>query len=524
MEDSDKTALPSLRGVAGMVVVAGVLSRVVGVLREVLIARHFGVSAELDAVYLGIAAPMSVAFGVGSGMVRAGVAAAAGMEPARMAALMRYGARRMLLWMVPGSLILAATAPVWAHWMGAHEGPAAASVLVTSAIFTSLMLSASGLAGFYAGLINARGSHFAPAMTPLVYNVIVCAAIAILHARLGALSVLAGIVAAEIFQVVIYRPVLGTLLPARGEAMLPPPRAEWAALTAVFAPALLSAMLLNGNTAIDRFFAGRLQEGSIAALAYADKLVNLPAGLLGMALAVPMATRLGRYRAAGEEGAFARTLLLGVRVLLLAGLPAVALLATTARPAVGLLLERGAFQATGVDLCARALSGYAFAIPFVAIAPLLIGAGLTHRKPWLVVWIMIATSVENALLDWVLAAKFGIIGITISTTAVALTRVALMLHLASPGIWRERGLWGTLARASVFTALLGAALWFVRNGNAEFFESPKFVERVVALAIAGGVGAVVTAVLWFPLLRREWKSLEVLRGEVAEYARKKEEG
>jgi hypothetical protein len=117
-------------------------------------------------------------------------------------------------------------------------------------------------------------------------------------------------------------------------------------------------------------------------LSYADRLLYLPIGLIGMALATPLYTRLAHYARAKNTDGFESTMLLGLCASVALGVPLAAYSWGLAEPGIALVLWRGAFEATDVVTSAQALRGYAPAIVFLSMLPLAQSAAFAQGHHW----------------------------------------------------------------------------------------------------------------------------------------------
>lgn len=508
--------LPALRWAAAGVFAIALLARLVALLRETMIASRFGLGSDLDAIYLGLAIPTALTAGAGGGLSRAAVAIAAGLAPERTAALARTGSRRIVSIILPISALLALLAPLWIQLLRFGEDSPPYPISAAGAVLGSLLLLGGCLSGLYNGLANAAAHHKVGSLSPVAYNAIVCIAIYTLDDRLGVYSIGVGLLAAEWLQGLVFLPVIGPLLASKptedGEA-------DWRKLGALFLPSAIIGTSLGINVAIDRSFATSLDPGSIAALSYAERLINVPVGLVATALATPLFTRLSHHYRHMRFRLERDTLHLGVRLILLAGMPLGALVAIFAPEIVSVLLERGSFTGSDVDVTSLAIAGYAAGVPFQAMTTLLTAAGLLGRRAWPTVWIMLGTCVLNAALDAILVGPFGVVGIAMATSLVALCRATMMLFLLSPRWLMDRGLWRTcfsaLATSAVIVYTIGHLAAWLRT------EIPATLAGNVLIGVLGGLGALLVCGLLHPLvLGRELESLLVLRRRVAEGATK----
>lgn len=516
------TTIPTLRRAVSGLLVLGILARVFGLLREILLANYFGVGESLGAIYLGMAVPVAVTVGVGSALSRAAVASGSGLDDGAFAALVELAMRRLALSLAAGTAALAATSPLWLRALPFES--MSAEVMELGALLASLALMMGGLGGVAVGFVNARGRHWAGAVTPLVYNAVVCAMVFLGHEHLGAFSFLAGVLLAEASQVFVLAPLLrrgaGVHIDAGAARQA---RDAMRRLARVFWPAAAAGVLLMVNLPVDRAFAALVGEGAIAALAYADKLVQLPAGLIAVAIATPMITRLSRYRDQGRLEAYERVLALGVRVLVACGALGAAFLAFAARPLIGLLLERGAFDAAAVELCSQAFLGYAVGIPFLATTVLLTGAGLTARKPWAVALAMGVAALVNVAANAALWQPLGVVGIALATSASALVRSLWLGRASSPELLRSAAMWASMGRVAALAFAIAAGLLALDAVVA--IDAGDAQGRILLLLLQGGVTLAIIAALWRPVVRAEWQSLlEIRRAAAADREGRRDRG
>ncbi len=508
----EKTAqLPTLRKAFGLLFICGILARVFGLIREVLIAQLFGVSEGLDTVYLALSIPMALTVGVGSGLTRAVVPVAAGLKLQRFAGLVRGGTRRVTFKLLIVAGLLIVTAPLWTMLLTWGENTYSRSLLIGAAMLGSLALCAVGPAGIIGGAVNSRGNHTTSSISPLIYNALVCFLLYILSPSIGVMALPVSILAGEFSQIAVHWTALKGMIPAKAE---PIHNSDWSELKSKLWPSVIVASLVGLNVSIDRMFATWLETGSIAALTYADKLVNLPAGLLGVALAVPLYTRLSHFKAQGNREAFRRTLLLGLRLMILGGVPAAVFLFWTSESIIGLLLQRGAFDLQAVQFTQTAFQGYALGIAFIASAHLLTSAALTLDRPMIIVWMVLLSSIVNILLDWWFMNLFGLLGLAFATSVVAIVRASLMLQVIAPEILRSRQLWLPVIRISIWGGIMFVALG-VTLPYIDILNTSLWVDRILTLIASVVVCGVVTALLWKFLLKEEWEDIGRERKRVA---------
>lgn len=487
------------RAVTGLLVV-GVLTRCLGLAREIIIARTFGTSAGLDAVYLGIAVPVALTVGLGGGIGRAVVPTAAALAGEQLGGLFRMAVRRIMMFAVPLALLLAATAPLWAPLLMPADSPVSPRGVVIAAAASSLAIMGGAFAGLCSGLANARGEHLSASMAAFFHNSTVIGSVVLLSPKLGPYSLLVGIVAAEWLQALSVVPFVRRIL----QRFDTPDPAALAGIQAMFLPAILLATVQGLLAATDRYFAAGISEGAVSALAYAERLLNFPVLLIGLAIQGPLFTRLAVHAAEERPEQFRDTVLFGIRTLLLVSAPIVAIVAVLPNVVVAILLQRGAFTGADSLVAAGVLRGYALGIPFMCMVPLLTSAGLARRRQWRVVRAYFIILAINVALDAGLSRLFGLPGISLASAVNGFLLAALLLRESAEGGLLCASLWKSLGYAMVSASAGGAALlalgrvWPIPTVDAGFTTLVCYL--VAGCTAAGAASGLVS----LPALR-QWK-------------------
>ncbi len=505
--------MPSLRWAVGGLLLVGILTRLLGLAREIIVAGYFGTSPDLDGVYLGLAVPMALCIGIGGGVGRAVVPIGAALATNQVYPFLKLAVRRMAAIVGLPSAVIAATSPLWAVMLIPADSPVPIEAVIWASALGSLGILGAALSGLTMGMANARGRHVTSAFAHFSYNVIIIISLLALQNRIGAYALLVGILLAEWGQVLVIGPFLKEFANRFGEVS-PSLVSE---LQWLFWPSAGMAVASGLNRAVDRFFAAMLEEGSVSALAYADRLLFLPTTLLGMALAQPLYTRLSHFAARKEQRGFEQTLELGVRLMLLAGVPMGLLVSGLAEGLISLVLERGAFSPADTLRSAGALRGYGIAIVFYAMTPMVISAGMAKRQAWSLLVVFLCSLPLNAFLDWYLVGKFGLLGVALATSVLSGIVMIVMLWQVSPALLRCRSLWRAALRGSLL-GIAGAVGLFAFRFFWEFPVGEGFL-RTLLWTASGAAASLLSALLiaGFPALA-EWRSLSRLRIRVAGYA------
>ncbi len=520
------------RPAAGVALVTA-LSRLLGLLREILFAALLGAGPVTDAFVTAFRIPSAARDLFAEGALSAGLVPAFAEEELRRG---RAASRRLLTWAVLAALALsgavaaalALLAPRVTRLLAPAFSPEVSilSTALARAMLPLLVLVA--LSAVAMGALQARGRLVLPALSPALFNVGLLAVGLGLwasgatprQAALGwALGTLlggalqlgvqlpplwgargrrAGIGAADPEPVLSAPPGGGPelriaaaqveeagghspLVSGRAAARLPPGLGRMARATI---PAAVGLAAVQVNLLVGNAFASR-QPGAVSWLGYAFPLIQLPLGVFGLAVASTAGAGLARSAAVSDVEGASRTLAEARRLVAYFGVPAAVGLAVLAEPIASLLYQRGAFTRGDVIATARALSAYALGLYALGAARLLAPAFYAfHGARWPALTSLAAILAHLALAA-LLQPWLGFQGIALAASLAAILQAAL-LRLG----WRRCGgppapsQWAHLARVLLASAVMGGAAWFGWRGLASLWPGPGGLSRQLALALA----------------------------------------
>jgi putative peptidoglycan lipid II flippase len=361
---------PSLT-IAAMIVAAGFLgSRLLGLLRSVIIAQAFGTRPELDAYWVAFRLPDLVF------QLLAGATLASAFIPTFAGVRTRDG--EVAAWRLASSvlnILLVATAafavvafllapklvPLLAPGLGEETGREAElkdlAVHLTRVMLISPVLFA--VSGMFMGILNARRHFLMPALAPMFYNLSIIGA-ALVSKDVNALAV--GVVVGAALHLAVQLPDL------RYAGMTYRFVADWKN-TAVREVGRLMAPRMLGLAAtqvnfyfVGIFFASTLSAGAISGLSFAWLITMTPLGVIGMAISTAAFPTLAEQAARNDTAEMSDTLGRALRLILFLSLPAGIGLALLSTPLVVVLLQRGAFDVESTRVTSQALLFYAPAL------------------------------------------------------------------------------------------------------------------------------------------------------------------
>jgi len=351
------------------------------------------------------------------------------------------------------------------------------------------------------GVLNSLYRFAAAAAAPILLNVIFIAAlVAVLpffaevpgHVMAWAVCVSG---AAQLIFLVVAAKRAGMALRFPRPRLTPGVRR----LMVLMLPGMLSAGALQINIFVGSSIAS-WQEGAFSFLYYADRVYQLPLGLIGIAIGIVLLPDLARKLRAGNENQAMHSLNRGLEFALLLTLPAAAALVVLAGPVIGGLFQHGRFGAQDAEATASALAAFAWGLPAFVLVKILQPAFYAREDTLTPFRYSVVSVVANVALSLFLFWQLRHVGIALATTLAAwLNAVLLGLSLRRFGFchlderFRRR-----LPRILAASAGMGLALWGLRQATDPWLID-SFVERASALAILVVAGLAIYGILAFGL-------------------------
>ena len=500
---------------ASLISVLTLASRITGLVREQMVAALFGASSLTDAFQVAFRIPNLLrrlfaegAFSQAFVPVLAATRAKEGDDPTR--ALINAVAT-VLLWMLLATCLLGVVgAPVLVWVLGAGlpaEGREAA-IVMTRWMFP--YIGCMSLVALAAGILNTWHRFMVPAATPVLLNLCVIAAGWLLVPRLEAwgwrpiYGLAIGVMAGGLLQLAVQVPALMRIgaLPRLG---LRPARVREAwrhpgvqRVLSQMGPALLGVGVAQLSLVINLQIALLVGAGAASWLTYADRLMEFPTALLGVALGAVLTPQLSAALARDESTAYSSLLDWGLRLVVLLSLPCAVALVVFAQPMVAVLYHRGAFQASDVLQTTSAVMGYGIGLlGLVAIKVLAPGfyARQDMRTP---VRIAISVLMLTQLLNALFVPFIGVAGLALSIGLGALINAGWLLWgLRRLGSYQPLPGWFAFAlRVIVASAAMGGLQWLLAT-RLDWIALGQ-TEGLRALAMLGSLLA--SALIYFGVL------------------------
>ncbi len=476
------------------------LSRVLGFVRDAVIAWLFGAKMGTDAFFVAFKIPNFLrrlfaegAFSVAFVPVLSEYKTQRGPEEVRTLVGSVSGALGVVLLGVTALGVLAAPVLILIFapgFEGADGQRALAAEMLRLTFPYLLFISLTALAG---GVLNTFGKFGVPAFTPVFLNLsLIGAAIWLApHMDEPVMALAWGVLVAGVVQLAFQLPFVARL------RMLTWPRPLFrdpgvVRIMRLMLPALFGASVTQINLLVDIVIASFLTAGSITWLYFSDRLVEFPLGVFGIALATVILPRLSKQHAAEDPVAFSRTLDFALRWGILIGVPAALALAVLAGPILATLFQYLAFTPHDTEMAARSLVAYSVGLVGFILVKVLAPAYYSRQDTRTPVRIGVVAMLVNIVLNLILVWPLAHAGLALATSLAAFLNAALLYRgLLRREVYRPLPGWRALAlRVALAAATMTAVLW-VGAGALEQWIAWGAFDRVWHLALWVVVGAVV---------------------------------
>ncbi len=364
--------------------------------------------------------------------------------------------------------IVGAPLIVWLMAAGLQEFDAA--VIMTRLMFPYIAFMS--LVALSAGILNTHKRFAVPAATPVLLNLSLIGAawgltpIVERHGYPPIFALTAGVMLGGVLQLGVQVPALLRVgsLPRLGLGWASLRRA-WAhpgvaRVMRQMAPALLGVSVAQLSLLINTQIASQVGVGAVSWLTYADRLMEFPTALLGVALGVVLMPQLSAAQASSDPARYSALLDWGLRLTLMLALPCALALLVFALPMVAVLFHRGAFQASDVHHTVTALMGYGVGLMGLVGVKILAPGFYARQNIRTPVRIAVFVLLLTQLMNLVTVPLLGHAGLALSIGLGALVNaVWLLIGLRASGAYHPEPGWGGFAgRVFLATALLGVAL------------------------------------------------------------------
>lgn len=485
--------LRALATVSGMTL----LSRILGFVRDFVIARAFGAGMMTDAFFVAFRLPNLLRRMFAEGAFsqafvpilaeyknRQGEDAARTLVDRTATLLALVVAVVALLGVIAAPLIIYVSAPGFS----ADTEKFALTVGLTRITFPYILFMA--LVALAGGILNTWSRFAIPAFTPVLLNLsfIGMALFAAPWFDPPVLALAWAVFLGGVLQLTLQlRPLKKIGMLPRFDLNLQDPGVR--RILKLMMPALLGVSVSQISLLINTIFASFLQSGSVSWLYYADRLMEFPAGLLGVALGTILLPGLARLHADERPEEFSSLLDWGLRLTLLLTLPAALALMLLAVPLIATLFNYGAFAAADVLATREALVAYSVGLAGLILVKVLAPAFYAQQDIKTPVKIALITLAATQAMNLAFIVPFGHAGLALSIGLASCLNAALLYRgLRRRGVYRPQPGWsGFIIRLLVALAVMGTVLWFAVGADELWVAQDGFARilRLAAVVVAG---------------------------------------
>lgn len=475
------------------------ISRVLGLIRDVVVAGYFGASGASDAFFVAFKIPnfLRRLFAEGA-FAQAFVPVLSEYRSQRDLTAVQFlvnrtaGSLGFVLLLVTllgsiGSPLLAMLFAPGFYLSGSESFGLAADMLRIT--FPYLMLIS--LTAFCGAVLNSYERFAVPAFTPVLLNVCLIGSAVYLSPLFDPpiMALAWGVLMAGTVQLLFQLPFLARL------RLLPVPQAGWKdegvrRILKLMLPALFGVSVAQINLLLDTVLASFLQTGSVSWLYYSDRLAELPLGVFGIAIATVILPSLSRKHAEKSGDEFAKMLDWAVRMVLLIGIPSAVALILLAEPLLTTLFHYGEMTDRDVSMAAMSLRAYGLGLLAFMLIKVLAPGYFSRQDTKTPVKIAVKAMVANMVFNLILVFPLAHAGLALATALSAFMNAGWLLHgLIKQGVFKWQSGWLKWSLQLVCANALMAAVVLLFAPAASDWLSAGLWQRVewMFLLVAGAV-------------------------------------
>lgn len=485
----------SLLRSSSIVSVMTLLSRVLGLARDILVASYFG--ARADAFFVAFKIPnffrrlfaegaFSVAF--------VPVLSEYKVQEKDVRSLVRAVSGTLLGILGPFTILAVAAAPLltWVFAPGFASDPAKFALTSELLRITFPYLLLISLTAFYGSVLNTYGNFAIPAITPVLLNL--CLILATFYFtpwfEEPLMALAWGVILAGVVQLGFQLPFVMRL----GLLALPKPAFQDSGVKRILVlmvPALFGVSVSQINLLLDVLLASFLQAGSVSWLYYSDRLSQLPLGVFAIAIAVVILPNLSKKHAAKDQQQFNATLDWGIRMVLLIGVPSALALIVLATPLMATIFYRGEITEFDVQNMSLSLMAYGAGLLAFMLIKVLAPGFYARQDTKTPVKIGIRAMVANMAFNLPLVLLLAHTGLALATTLSAyLNAFWLFLGLKKAGFYTPQTGWGKWVLRILISNGVMVAVIFALNPETQSWMDFSEWQRIAWMSALVGAGVV----------------------------------
>lgn len=519
---------PSLSKTFSLVAILSVLSKVMGLARDVLVASAYGTTILADAynyAYLFTGNVLILFGGLGGPFHSATVSTLAPKRSSPDAgALIAQVSFYTAIVLAIAGIAMFCLSPWLMHLVAGDYGNTSGDRLkffqeaIMQLKIMSPLVLLSGLIGITYGVLNVYNRIFWPSLSPAIASVAIIAAIVICHNHQSSLPLAIGTLIGAFGQLFAQLPGMFSLgLKYRFQIKLVDGLTNY---VKVLWPALISTSIGQLIIYVDSFFCSRIGEGAWTAISNANRLIQLPLGVLITAMLVPMLPRFTDLATGKKIDDLKNEFRRALSFLWFLAIPLTAILLALPEPIIRLLFQRGAFNAQSTGLVTAALIYLVPSIAFYMARDLITRIYFAFHDSRTPFYVAMAAIFIKVLLDWLLVVVFplGVAGISIATSLITVFNLCLLTYFLRPKVGPMGFTKLVKPTLVMITAgllsygLMNISFSTMQNYFASMALIPLAFKIFFATIIGGTVYLIITYLCHIDEPRLLWQRLKLLKG------------
>ena len=415
---------------AAIVVAGGTLFvKLLAVVKELVVAWKFGTADDLDAFLIALMIP-SLLIAIIAGSFNSALIPTyikvRDLEGKAVAQKLFAGATVWSLGLlIITTVVILATSPLYLPSITGGFAPAKLALTYRLLWLISPMILLTGVSTIWGAILNA-GERFAlVALAPILTSAVTIVLL-LVNPTWGVFNLGMGMIVGQLLEMV----VVGSALRRQGISLMPSWHGFDANLKEVagqYAPMIAGAFLMCSTGLVDQSMAAMLPSGSVAALAYGNRIIALPIVIATTALSTAVIPYFSKMVALNDWKGLRRSLKSYLGLIFAVTIPFAGLIIIFSEQIVRLLLQRGSFNAENTHLVAQIQACFALEIPFYIGCILVVRLLSSMRNNTIIMWGSACNLIINISLNYLLMQWFGIVGIALSTSFVYLFSFVFLL-------------------------------------------------------------------------------------------------
>jgi putative peptidoglycan lipid II flippase len=423
--------------VASFVAFLTIISKILGLARDLVIAHYFGTSMQADAfnmAYLFTGNFFIIFGGVGGPFYSAVVAALPKYIFEHSAKDIWNFLKKLVLnttYVLAGFCVLVFLLKpyVLTAFINKQANPEYFNLTLLNIDILLPLIIIAGPIGILFGVLNCYKKYLEPALSPAMINVALIVAVFFMGDSFSGLALAIGTSIGGVLSLLLQVPALVDI--KKNHLINNPSQKDLSqkSFSEILYPALLATIVSQLIVFVDSFFCRDLEQGSWSALVLANRLVQMPLGVLLTAFLVPVFPRIGEVIARGENKEVARLLKKSIQTMVVLCVPAVIVGCVWSEDIIRILFQRGAFTAHSTQMVGSVFFYLCFSILPYVIRDSLTRALYSYGDSKSPLYVIVFAIFVKLILNYFLVKQFGLDGLAISTTIISILNAGILFRV-----------------------------------------------------------------------------------------------